>query len=145
MWHFSFGSILVLVTFQLKWHFSFGDISVLVTIQSWGHFCFGDISVLVIFQFWWNINLVTFLFYNFWVLTLKLPEVRSKFKTKFHFIFLSKLENFLQMFSVAIPSHCIKEKMYKFRKPRKNQHLVYFYPLNLKVGPFSPPPGALGL
>ena len=32
-------------------------------------------------------------------LTLKLPGVRSKFKTKFYFIFISKLQNFLQMFS----------------------------------------------
>ena len=37
-------------------------------------------------------------------LTLKLPGVRSKFKTKFYLIFLSKLQNFLQMFSFAIHS-----------------------------------------
>jgi hypothetical protein len=49
------------------------------------------------------------------------------------------------MFSVAIHSHCIKEKMYKFRIPRKNQHWVYFYYSNLKVGQFGPPPVALGL
>ena len=35
--------------------------------------------------------------------------------------------------------------MYKFRTPRKNQHWVYFYHSNLKVGPFGPPPVALGL
>ena len=49
------------------------------------------------------------------------------------------------MFSVAIHSHCVKEKMYKFKMPRKNQHWVYSYHSNLKVGPFSPPPVALGL
>ena len=49
------------------------------------------------------------------------------------------------MFSVAINSHCNKEKMYKFRIPRKNQHWVYFYHSNLKVGPFGPPAVALGL
>ena len=35
-------------------------------------------------------------------LTLKLPGVRSKLKTKFYFNFILKLQNFLQMFSVAI-------------------------------------------
>ena len=49
------------------------------------------------------------------------------------------------MFSVEIHSHCIKEKVYKFRIPRKNQHWVYFYHSNLKVGPFGPPPVALEL
>ena len=34
--------------------------------------------------------------------------------------------------------------MYKFRIPRKNQHWVYFYHSNLKVGPFGPPPVDLG-
>ena len=47
------------------------------------------------------------------------------------------------MFSVAILSHGIKEKMYKFRIPRKNQHWGYFYHSNLKVGPFGPPPVTL--
>ena len=40
---------------------------------------------------------------------------------------------------------CLKEKMYKFRIPRKNQHWVNFCHANLKVGPFGPPPVALGL
>ena len=35
--------------------------------------------------------------------------------------------------------------MYKFRIPKKNQHWVYFYHSNLKVGPFGPPPVALEL
>ena len=35
--------------------------------------------------------------------------------------------------------------MYKFSIPRKNQHWVYFYHSNLKVGPFGPPLVALGL
>ena len=35
--------------------------------------------------------------------------------------------------------------MYKFRTPRKNEPWVYFYYSNLKVGPFGPPPVALGL
>ena len=78
------------------------------------------------------------------LLTLKLPGVRSKFKTKYYLIFLLKLYNFLHMFSVAIHSLCIKEKMYQFRIPRKNQQWVYFYLSNLKVGPFGPPPVALG-
>ena len=46
---------------------------------------------------------------------------------------------------VFINSHCIKEKMYKFRIPRKNKHWVYFYHSNLKEGPFGPPPVALGV
>ena len=75
-------------------------------------------------------------------LTLKLPRIRSKFKTEFNFIFLSKLQNFCQMFSVAIHSHFIKEKMSKFKIPRKNQHWVYFYHSNLKVGVIWPSPGS---
>ena len=49
------------------------------------------------------------------------------------------------MFLVAIHSHFIKENMYTFRIPRKNQHWVYFDHLNLKLGPFGPPLIALGL
>ena len=49
------------------------------------------------------------------------------------------------MFSVAIHSTCIKEKMYKIKLPRKNQHWIYFYNSILKVWPFGHPPVALGL
>ena len=92
-----------------------------------------------------NIRLVATIWCPYLARPLKLPGVRSKFKTKFFFFFFSKLQNVLKMFPVAIHSHCIKEKMYKFRIPRKNQHWVYFYYSNLKVGPFGPPPVALGL
>ena len=42
-------------------------------------------------------------------------------------------------------THTVSKKMYKFRIPRKNQHWVYFYHSNLKVGPFGPSPVALVL
>ena len=72
-WHFSFGDILVLVTFQfcqhfilnsilgfgdmsVFWPFSFGDISVFMIFQFWWRFSFGDISVFMTFQFWWHFS-----------------------------------------------------------------------------------------
>ena len=42
------------------------------------------------------------------------------------------------MFSVAIHSHFIKEKIYKFRIPRTNHYWAYFDHSNLKVGLFGP-------
>ena len=77
------------------------------------------------------------------LLTLKLLRDRSKFKIKYCFPFLSKLLNLMQMFSVAIHSHFIKENVYKFKIPRANQHSVYFLHSNLKVGLFGPPPSSL--
>ena len=49
--------------FYILWHFSFGSNLVLVTFQYWWHFSFGDIAVWVIFQFWWNFGLMTFQFW----------------------------------------------------------------------------------
>ena len=43
------------------------------------------------------------------------------------------------------PVTLYQRKIYKSKIPRKNQHWVYFYHSNLKVGPFGPPPVALGL
>ena len=76
-------------------------------------------------------------------LTLKLTGVRSKFKTIF-FFFFKTVEFFADVFSCN-PLTLYQRKMYKFRIPRKNQHWVYFYHSNLKVGQFGPPPVALGL
>ena len=58
------------------------------------------------------------------VWTLKLLGDISKFKIKFIFPLLSKLQIFWQMFLVAIHSHLLRENIHKFKIPRKNQHLV---------------------
>ena len=74
-WHFSFGDISVLVTFQLWWHwwhFSLNDISVLVSFQFWWQFSFGDISVLVTFQSWWHFSFGDISYY-FWFPTFWFP------------------------------------------------------------------------
>ena len=49
------------------------------------------------------------------------------------------------MFSVAIHSHYIKEKCINLEYQEKNRPWVYFIHSNLEVGPFGPPPVALGL
>ena len=77
--------------------------------------------------------------YYTYTLTLKLLIDRSKFKIKHCFPFLSTIQNFWQMFSVAIHSHLLKGNIHKLKIPRKKPHSVKFQQSNLKVGPFGPP------
>ena len=71
--------------------------------------------------------------------TIKLLRDRSKFKLKYCFPFLSKLQNFWQMFSVAIHLHFIKANIHKFKIPRKISILFIFSIQISAQGHLAPP------
>ena len=73
-------------------------------------------------------------------LTLKLLRDRSKFKSKFSLPFLSKLQNFWLMFSVAMHSHLLKENIHKFEilphlkcSYNVEQHMLSIYLCHFKL------------
>ena len=78
------------------------------------------------------------------LLILKLLRDRSKFKIKFSLPFLSKLQNFWQMFSVEINFHLLKENIHNLKIPRKKSAFSRFLAFKYKGRAIWPsPPSSL--
>ena len=89
-------------------------------------------------QYIWIKNLYNV---NSSVLTLKLPGVRSKFKTKFYFIFLLKLYNFCRCFQWQ-STHTVSKEKCKNLEYQKKSAFGIFLSFKFKGRAIWPSPGS---